>query len=84
MKSTLLKFLTFTCFICIGCVQKTHQKTLQFKLDMTALENPAEVGVRGDFGPNPWKETMPLTDADGDVIYDGQLLKKNRTKYLTI
>ncbi len=76
MKSTTLKFISFTCFLLIGCVQKTHQKTLHFKVDMTFVENPLDVGVRGDFGQNPWKETMPLTDADGDGIYDGQLITK--------
>lgn len=56
-------------FLLIGCVQKEHQKTITFNLDMRGLENPTNVGVRGNFTIKPWRETVFLTDDDNDGIY---------------
>ncbi|WP_400080276.1 hypothetical protein [Winogradskyella sp. R77965] len=54
-----------------SCVQKKHLKTVTFKVDMTSVENPSHVGVRGNFTDNPWEETAPLTDENNDDIYEG-------------
>jgi hypothetical protein len=62
--------------ILTGCVQKTHQKTIQFKLDMTKVENPENVGVRGEFGSKPWNETIYFTDDDADGIFEGTVIKQ--------
>lgn len=59
-----------------SCVQKTHQKTILFKLDMRAIENPTNVGVRGEFGTDPWNETLFLTDEDGNGIFEGSITKQ--------
>ena len=59
-----------------SCVQKTHQKTILFKLDMSGIENPTNVGVRGEFGSDPWSETLFLTDEDSDGIFEGSITKQ--------
>jgi len=65
-----LQLLTFVLLL-TSCVQKKHLKTVTFKVDMTSIEKPINVGVRGNFTDNPWKETAPLTDSDNDGIYEG-------------
>lgn len=70
-----------TLLICIiistqSCVQDTHTKTVTFKVDMTNIENPENVGIRGDFTSNPWNETFPLTDDNGDGFYEGTFSQK--------
>ena len=63
-------------FLILGCVQDTHLKNIIFKLDMNGIENPSKVGVRGSFTDNPWNETIPLTDEDGDGIFEGRFSQK--------
>ncbi|MBO3116449.1 hypothetical protein J4050_06805 [Winogradskyella sp. DF17] len=54
-----------------SCVQKTPQKTITVILDMTTLENPRQVGIRGEY-PLSWEETTYLEDTNGDKIYEGE------------
>lgn len=68
--------LVITLLIFNSCIQKTHQKTIRFKLDMSAIESPSKVGLRGEFGTVPWNETIYLTDSDTDGIYEGELTKQ--------
>ena len=75
MKSTYILFIALMVMALSGCVQKTHQKTIHFKLDMTKVENPKNVGVRGEFGSNPWNETFYFTDDDANGIYEGTITK---------
>ncbi|WP_422104135.1 hypothetical protein [Winogradskyella sp.] len=70
-----------TILICIyltsqSCVQETHTKTVTFKVDMTGVEHPENVGIRGNFTSNPWNETASLTDDNGDGIYEGTFSQK--------
>ena len=58
-------------FLSQSCVQETHQKTITFRVDMTSIPDKIKVGVRGSFTDNPWSETAPLTDKNGDCIYEG-------------
>ncbi|WP_299114202.1 hypothetical protein [uncultured Winogradskyella sp.] len=60
----------------ISCVQETHVKTVTFKVDMNAIENPQNVGIRGSFTSNPWTETAPLSDDNNDGIYEGTFSQK--------
>ncbi len=66
------------CFLLItqSCVQETHTKTVTFKVDMSAIENPENVGIRGNFTDNPWNETAPLTDENDDGIFEGTFSQK--------
>ncbi len=59
-----------------SCVQKTHIKNVTFKVDMSAVENPQNVGIRGNFTDNPWSDTAPLTDDNNDGIYEGTFSQK--------
>ena len=59
-----------------SCVQETHTKNVTFRVDMNAVENVSKVGVRGNFTDNPWNETAPLTDDNGDGIYEGTFSQK--------
>ena len=35
-----------------SCVQKEHEKTVTFSVDMNKVENIESVGIRGNFLPN--------------------------------
>lgn len=54
----------------VSCVQEEHLKTVTFKVDMTALENVGEVGLKGEFTNPQWGQILPLEDPDGDGIYE--------------
>ena len=53
-----------------ACVQEEHLKTITFKVDMSNMENIGNVGIRGQFTNPPWQVTLPMTDRDGDGIYE--------------
>lgn len=57
----------------ISCVQEEHLKTVTFKLDASKLEDPTNIGVRGQFTSPQWQVTVPLTDKDGDGIFETTL-----------
>ena len=65
-----------TLFITQSCVQETHTKTVTFKVDMNAIENVSNVGVKGNFTDNPWNETASLIDDNRDGIYEGTFSQK--------
>lgn len=71
MKYQILVILILYAILNQSCVQKTHLKEITFKVDMSALDHPKHVGVRGGFSDNPWTETFKLTDLDNDKIYEG-------------
>lgn len=52
-----------------SCVQDTQPKTITVKVDMTGIENPSKVGLRGN-GPLSWEETTYLRDINDDGIYE--------------
>ncbi len=53
-----------------ACVQEEHLKTITFKVDMSRVENIGNVGIRGQFTSPPWQVTLPMTDRNGDGIYE--------------
>ncbi len=59
-----------------SCVQETYLKTVTLKVDMNGIEQPKNVGVRGNFTSNPWNETVLLTDDNKDGIYEGTFSQK--------
>lgn len=59
-----------------SCVQKEHKKTITFKVDMSAVDSVTRVGVRGQFTSPPWQVTIPMTDHNGDNIYEVTLTEK--------
>ncbi|MCA0153913.1 hypothetical protein [Winogradskyella vincentii] len=62
--------------ILTSCVQEVHLKTITFKVDMSSIEAPEYVGVRGNFTDNSWNETILLKDQNNDGIYEGTLSKE--------
>ena len=53
-----------------NCVQEEYEKTITFKVDTNGIEDIESLGIRGDFLPNQWRESVPLTDDDNDGIYE--------------
>ena len=53
-----------------ACVQEEHLKTVTFTVDMSGMENIGNVGIRGQFTSPPWQVTLPMTDRNGDGIYE--------------
>jgi hypothetical protein len=76
MKPIINIILVTTLLIITSCVQEEHLKTVAFKVDMNQIENVAQVGVRGPFTANPWKETIYLEDINNDGIYEGTIEQK--------
>lgn len=54
-----------------ACVQQSHQKVIKVNLDMRGVENPENVGIRGQ-SPLSWDETTYLEDPDGDGLFEGK------------
>ena len=59
-----------------SCVQDVHLKTVTFKVDMSNIEQPINVGVKGDFTENRWNETVALSDDNNDGIYEVTVSQK--------
>ncbi|MDT7831483.1 hypothetical protein RQM59_03770 [Flavobacteriaceae bacterium S356] len=59
-----------------SCVQETHTKKVTFFIDMNGVENVNSVGIRGNFLPNKWRETVPMSDEDKDGIYQISFTEK--------
>ncbi|WP_075343545.1 CBM20 domain-containing protein [Tenacibaculum agarivorans] len=56
-----------------SCVQKQHLKTVTLKVDVRGIEDVQTIGVKGNFTSPSWKVEMPLTDEDGDGIFEAEL-----------
>lgn len=54
-----------------ACVQQTHLKTVNLKVQTGEDSNIESIGVRGEFTNSPWSETIPLLDEDKDGVYEG-------------
>lgn len=70
MKTIKHLFGILTFIVLSSCVQESHPKEINVKLDMTAQESRYKVGIRGEF-PLSWEETTYLDDKDGNGIYEG-------------
>ena len=76
MKKYISTLIIVLAFSLTSCVQEEHEKTITFSVDMKNIENAGNVGIRGDFTDNPWRETVPMTDEDGDGIYSFTVSRK--------
>ncbi len=54
----------------VSCVQKEHEKTVTFKVDMGQEQNVQNVGLRGRFTNPSWEVTIPMSDENGDGIFE--------------
>ncbi|WP_445748288.1 hypothetical protein [Polaribacter sp.] len=54
----------------LSCVQEEHQKEITFMVDTNGIESINSIGIRGDFLPNKWEETVDLTDENNDGIFE--------------
>lgn len=72
------KLLLYTTLLLLAtsCVQETHLKTVTFKVDATKLEGDKNIGIRGNFTSNAWKDIVPLSDDDQDGIFEIELSQK--------
>ena len=76
MKKYISTFAIILAMFLASCVQEEHQKTVTVYLDMNGIENVGNVGIRGNFTDQSWRQTVPLTDEDGDGIYTTTLSQK--------
>jgi hypothetical protein len=65
--ATLIILITF---VFTNCVQKEYEKKVTFIVDVNGVENIESLGIRGDFLPNKWRKSYPLTDKNKDGIYE--------------
>ncbi|GGI57319.1 hypothetical protein GCM10011444_16280 [Winogradskyella haliclonae] len=56
-----------------SCIQETHLKTINFKVNMRGLDTISNPGVRGQFTSPAWEELVPLTDENNDSIYEAKV-----------
>lgn len=66
------------CLLLLSC--KTQSFTLTFQLDMTSQTDFQTVGIRGNIAPLSWDEDYPLTDPEGDGIYEATIDFKTSKK----
>ncbi len=76
MKKQIVLAVTLACLALTSCVQETHTKNISVEVDMTNVENVADVGIRGNFTSPPWNKTLLLKDPDGDGIYAGSFTRQ--------
>lgn len=70
MKSTTILFSLLTLILVTSCVQETHLKTIHLKVNMKGTNTIISPGVRGQFTSPGWEKLIPLTDKDGDSIFE--------------
>ena len=70
MKTLKLLYVVILILVTTSCVQQAQPKTIIVKVDMNAIENASEVGLRGA-NPLSWNETTFLNDNNKDGIYEG-------------
>ncbi len=70
MKNFIRTIILVAITILSSCVQEEHEKKVTLFVDMNAEENFESVGVRGDFLPNQWRETVLMSDENKDGIYE--------------
>lgn len=68
------------CLLLLSC--KTQSYQLTFQLDMTGQTGFQTVGIRGNIAPLSWDKDYPLTDLDGDGIYEASINFKTSKKYV--
>ncbi len=77
-----MKVITSFLFCLLLLSGKTQSYTLTFQLDMTGQTDFKTVGIRGNIAPLSWDKDYPLTDPDGDGIYEASIDFKTSKKYV--
>ena len=57
----------------ISYVQDTHSKRITFQVDMSKVDSPERVGIRGNTPPLSWDKTYYLKDENKNHIYENTL-----------
>ena len=70
MKKIILLVSSCVLLLMNACVQKEHAKTVTFQVDMTQEPAVKQVGLKGQFTIPSWEVTIPMTDEDGDGVYE--------------
>lgn len=70
MKKYITSIVIILGLVFTSCVQEEHVKTVTLKVDMNGIENFETVGIRGNFLPNQWRETVAMTDENNDGVYE--------------
>lgn len=76
MKQLKIIVATLVLFSIASCVQETHEKSITFKVDMNAIDNAQNVGMKGNFTNPSWQKMIPLTDENNDGIYEVTIHRK--------
>lgn len=63
-----------------SCSSESYRITFQLDMNMSATSEV--VGIRGNVAPLSWDTTYPLTDEDGDGIYETDIVFKTDKKNL--
>ncbi|MEO0898030.1 MAG: hypothetical protein AAFY71_16595 [Bacteroidota bacterium] len=61
-------------FFLNSCVQPTYKRTVHFSVELKGDTTVESVGVRGDFAPLSWRETLELADEDSNGVYTGSVI----------
>ena len=78
----LIAIIAFATLVFSSCVQKEFEKEITFLVDTNGIENIESLGIRGNFLPNRWSESVSLTDDDNDGVYEITFTEK--TAYYNI
>lgn len=68
--------------LCLSFLLAAQPGQVTFRLDMSGI--PAEeVGIKGSVSPLSWDEAYPLSDEDGDGIYEAEVTFDTSDQYVT-
>lgn len=70
MKNKSVTLLLLLSILVTSCVQKTHKKTVVFRLNTTAINAIKKVGIRGNDKPLSWDYDTELKEIKKDSIYE--------------
>lgn len=81
MKKLITVLLVIGIFICTGCVQKAHLKTVIVTLTIPNQKNIVSAGIRGNGNPLSWEQDFPLTPFIKDSVYMGNFKTMTAFKF---
>ncbi len=77
-----MKIITSFLFCLLLVSGTTQSYTLTFQVDMSGHTGFQAVGVRGNIAPLSWDKDYPLSDSNGDGIYEATIDFKTNKKYV--
>ncbi|MEM6318151.1 MAG: S41 family peptidase [Bacteroidota bacterium] len=80
MKKITYLFAVCTLFFINSSFSQNNEKIAFFSVDMTGQETKGIVGIRGNVAPLSWEKTYPMTDADGDGVYEATVVFGSEAK----